>query len=381
MLKRFYHNNTPILSWADDIEEGAMKQATNLAELPFIYSHIALMADTHQGFGMPIGGVMATEDVVIPNAVGVDIGCGLIAAKTDIKEINKKQLKRIIDESYKVIPTGFKHHKKPQKWSGFNNPPDIKIIKKELKSAKHQIGSLGGGNHFCSIEKGDEGYIWIMVHSGSRNLGFKVADYYNKEADRINAKEGYVPKEYNLSPLLLSSDVGEEYFEAMKYCLDFSRGNRERIFTLFYSIFSKVTGAKDLLNKIDIHHNYASKESHFGKEVIVHRKGATRVRKGELGVVPGSMGTPSYIVKGLGHPDSFMSCSHGAGRVISRKKANKQFTKKEANLAMGDIVFKDWGNDLSEAPMAYKDIERVIKNQKDLITPIVKLTPLAVMKG
>ena len=200
-------------------------------------------------------------------------------------------------------------------------------------------------------------------------------------AKKLNEKTNLVPKNFNLAPLAIDSPEGKEYFAAMNYCLDFAKANRELIFKLFYEVFQKITGSNKILQKIDIHHNYASPESHYGEEVIVHRKGATRARLGELGIIPGSMGTSSYIVEGLGNPESFMSCSHGCGRVISRREANRVFTKEMADKAMKGIYFKGWDGDYSEAPMAYKDIEEVIENQKDLVKPLVKLTPLGVMKG
>lgn len=371
----------PIKCWATDIEEGALLQAQNLSNLPFAFKYIAIMADAHEGYGMPIGGVLACKGMIIPNAVGVDIGCGVTAAKTDIKEISRESVKEIINRAYKIIPAGFSHHKKPQDWEGFKRFPDTKVFNKEFNSARCQIGTLGGGNHFCSIEKGSDGHIWLMVHSGSRNLGYKVANYYNKIAKKINEKTNLIPRNYDLAPLEIDSELGREYFHAMNYCLEFAKANREMLFDSFYGIFQEVTSSKKILQKIDIHHNYAAVETHYGQEVVLHRKGATSARKLELGIIPGSMGTSSYIVEGLGNPESFMSCSHGAGRVIGRNEANRLFTEEMANKAMEGIVFKGWKGDYSEAPMAYKDIEEVMNNQKDLIKPLVKLSPLGVMKG
>ncbi len=371
----------PIKSWATDIEEGALLQAENLSNLPFAFNHIAIMADVHEGYGMPIGGVLACKEMIIPNAVGVDIGCGVMAVKTDLTNIRKEDIKKTIDTAYKLIPVGFKHHKKPQKWDGFNNIPDTKIFRQELESARHQLASIGSGNHFCSIEKGSDDHIWLMIHSGSRNLGYKVANHYNKVAKKLIEKSNLIPKSFDLAPLSINSEEGKEYFEAMNFCLDFARANRELIFGLFYGIFQEMTGSKNILQKIDIHHNYAAIESHYEEEVIIHRKGATRAKKGELGIIPGSMGTSSYIVEGLGNPESFMSCSHGCGRVLGRKQANRVFTEETANRAMEGIYFKGWKGDYSEAPMAYKDIEEVIHNQRDLIKPLFKLSPLGVMKG
>lgn len=380
-MKIYNLGKIPIKSWATDLEEDALQQAVNLSNLSFAYSHIALMADAHVGFGMPIGGVFASLGVIIPNAVGVDIGCGIIAAKTDIKEIDIRSIEKIVDKAHKSIPLGFKHHKSPRKWEGFNNPPNLKIVMEELDAARYQLGTLGGGNHFLSIEKGSDGHIWLMVHSGSRNFGYKIAEYYNNVAIKLNEKIKLVPPKQDLAGLYIDSKEGKEYFNAMSYALKFAAENRRQLLEQFYDIFREETKSEKILKKVSIHHNYASIEEHFGKEVIVHRKGAIRAEKGELGIIPGSMGTPSYIVEGLGNPESFRSCSHGAGRVMSRRQANKTITKEMADKSMGDIVHKGWKKDFSEAPMAYKDIEEVMDNQKDLVKRVVKLTPLGVVKG
>ncbi|QQY79732.1 tRNA-splicing ligase RtcB [Keratinibaculum paraultunense] len=380
-MKIYNLGRIPIKSWATDLDEETLQQAENLSNLSFAYSHIALMADAHVGFGMPIGGVLASSGVIIPNAVGVDIGCGIIAVKTDIKEIDIKSIKKIVDKAHKVIPLGFNNHKKPRKWEGFNNQPNSKIVMEELDAARYQLGTLGGGNHFLSIEKGSDGHIWLMVHSGSRNFGYKIAEYYNNLAINLNEKIKLVPPKQDLAGLYIDSKEGKEYFNAMSYALKFAAENRRQLLEQFYSIFRKETKSEKILKKVSIHHNYASIEEHFGKEVIVHRKGAIRAEKGELGIIPGSMGTPSYIVEGLGNPESFRSCSHGAGRVMSRRQANKTITKEMADKSMGDIVHKGWEKDFSEAPMAYKDIEEVMDNQKDLVKRVIKLTPLGVVKG
>lgn len=373
--------NLPIKSWTEDIEEGALRQAVNLANLPFAFKHIALMPDVHEGFGMPIGGVLASRKMIIPNAVGVDIGCGVFAVKTDITNIQSQEIKQVLNKAKKIIPVGFKHHKNPQEWEGFKQAPDIRIIKEELSSARKQIGTLGSGNHFASIEQGSDGHVWLMVHSGSRNIGLKVADYYNKTAKKLNEKSKLVPKEYDLACLEIDSSEGKEYFAAMTFCLDFAKANRELIMSRFFQAFAEVTGSVKRLEEIHIHHNYAAVEEHFNRKVIIHRKGATSAQKGQLGIIPGSMGTPSYIVEGLGSPESFMSCSHGAGRTMSRKKANETISRELADKLMKGIVFDGWHGDFSEAPIAYKDIEEVMRNQSDLVKPLVKLTPLGVMKG
>ncbi|HSH36695.1 RtcB family protein [Schnuerera sp.] len=380
-MKVFNIGEIPIKSWTNEVEDEALQQAVNLSNLSFAYSHIALMADVHVGFGMPIGGVLASKGVIIPNAVGVDIGCGIIAVKTDIKRIDIDQIKNIVDKAHRTIPLGHKHHKKPREWKGFDSPPNSKIVLKELNAARYQLGTLGGGNHFMSIEQGNDEHIWLMVHSGSRNFGYKIANYYNKIANKINKEINLTPPKQDLAGLYIDSKEGQEYLIAMNYALEFAIENRNQLLEQFYAIFKEETNSQKILQRIGIHHNYAAIENHFGEEVVVHRKGAIRAELGELGIIPGSMGTPSYIVEGLGNEESFKTSSHGAGRVMSRKMANKTITKEMANKAMEGIVHKGWRGDLSEAPMAYKDIEEVIENQKDLVKPVVKLFPLGVIKG
>jgi tRNA-splicing ligase RtcB len=205
-----------------------------------------------------------------------------------------------------------------------------------------------------------------------------VANYYNKLA---KAQNKIVPAKYDLAGLPLDSPEGQEYFAAMTFCLRFAESNRDLIASRFLKVFASVTGVQRVKQVVKIHHNYASVETHFGEEVIVHRKGANSAQKGQLGIIPGSMGTPSYIVEGLGNPESFMSCSHGCGRVMSRKEANRILDEKRANESMRGIFFTGWKGDYSEAPAAYKDIETVLANQSDLVKPLVKLQPLGVMKG
>ncbi len=376
----------PIKTWADDIEEGAMEQAVNLVRLPFAFKHIAIMPDCHQGYGMPIGGILATKDYIIPNAVGVDIGCGMNAIKTNLQFIETISLKRVLGEIRKVIPVGFEHNKE----SNHDAMPEgeIKIhtiIYKEFDNATKQIGTLGGGNHFIEIQQDTNKFIWIMIHSGSRNLGYKVAKYYNDVAKGLNQKWlSAVPVKWDLAFLPAYSDEGQNYLNEMDYCVRFAKVNRELMMSKIIDIFYNELGVNKLEIEIDIAHNYARMENHFENNVWIHRKGATSARAGEIGIIPGSQGTKSYIVKGLGNPESFTSCSHGAGRVMSRSKAIKELDlEKEIEMLSkkGIIHSIRHQKDLDESPSAYKNIETVMANQKDLVEIVEELTPLAVIKG
>ena len=399
-MKEINTEKIPVKMWLEEIEDGAMYQIKNLANLPMAFKHIAIMPDSHQGYGMPIGGVLATEGVIIPNAVGVDIGCGMCAVKTSLTSLDTDMLKKIMGEIRKVIPVGFEHQQFAQSeelmpilLSKEESGKFIgSVVEQEYTKALKSIGTLGGGNHFIEIQKGNDGHIWIMIHSGSRNLGKMVADHYNNVAIELNKKwHSNVPPEWELAFLPEDSKEGQNYITEMQYCVDFALANRrlmmDNICTIFRNNFwSNVNGdiAFEVLDFINIAHNYAKKEKHFGKEVWVHRKGATLATKDTIGIIPGSQGTKSYIVQGKGNIFSFNSCSHGAGRRMGRKQAERELNLEEEVKKLNDmgVIHAIRGSkDLDEAPGAYKDISTVMKNQEDLVEVLVELTPLAVIKG
>jgi len=379
----------PIKLWLDEVEEGALQQAKNIANLPFAFRHVALMPDAHEGFGMPIGGVMAAMHAVVPNAVGVDIGCGMCAMKTSLYEMDTKTLKKIMSAIRKLVPLGFRHHTFKQDISRMPSPDRIisgGIVGQEFENAREQVGTLGGGNHFIEIQKGSDRHIWIMVHSGSRNIGHKVAEHYNKVARKLNEQwHTGVEKSADLAFLPLETEEARQYLDEMRYCVDFAFANRKLMMATIESVLTDCMGGKFAeLEFINIAHNYAAQEKHFGKEVYVHRKGATSARKGEVGIIPGSQGTKSYIVKGKGNAESFTSCSHGAGRAMGRRQAQRTLDLKseiEKLDSKGIIHALRTQRDLDEAPGAYKNIDEVMHNQDDLVEVMVELHPLAVIKG
>jgi tRNA-splicing ligase RtcB len=375
--------------WLSDIEKNALAQARNLANLPFIFKHVALMPDCHSGYGMPIGGVIATKSVIIPNAVGVDIGCGMCAVSTSLNKIHTDVLKKIMSGIRELVPLGFDHHKEAQDESlmpPLEKVPEHGIVHRQYAAAKKQIGTLGGGNHFIEIQKGSDNQIWIMIHSGSRNIGLKVAEHYNKLAVQLNERwYSSVDKKQDLAFLPIETQEAKDYFAEMQYCVDFAFANRLLMMERIKSVFASVIGASfSAVEFINIAHNYACWESHFGTNVIVHRKGATSAREGEIGIIPGSQGTKSYIVRGKGNTESFQSCSHGAGRLMGRKQAQRELVLEEEieKLNSKGIVHSIRNtSDLDEAPGAYKNIDVVMENQADLVEILVKLSPLAVIKG
>ena len=382
---------TVVKMWATEFDDKAREQIENLASLPFVYHHIALMPDCHGGMGMPIGGVLPTKDVVIPNAVGVDIGCGMCAVKTNIRarRLTEKILREVIMKGIRErIPLGMDHHKEMQDEMYLPTGFDLEklpVVEANYQSIHHQVGTLGGGNHFIELQRDDEGWLWIMIHSGSRNLGKQVGDFYNKKAKWFN-ELFYSKVESNLLLPFLPLETHEfnEYWGEMNYCIAFAKCNRQLMMERIKEVIVDALPLAEFEPTIDIAHNYAAFENHFGANCIVHRKGAARARTGEIGIIPGSQGTCSYIVEGLGNPDSFMSSSHGAGRLMSRTQARKtlsledEIKKMESKGIVHNICSQC---DLDEAASAYKDIDQVIALEADLVRVIVKLEPLAVLKG
>jgi len=376
----------PIKMWLEDLEEGAMSQLRNLANLPFAFHHIAVMPDSHQGYGMPIGGVLAAKGVIIPNAVGVDIGCGMCAMRSSLETIDRETLKKIMGQIRAAIPIGFNHHKERQDNAYMPGKRFERgaVCEREYRHATFQIGTLGGGNHFIEIQKGSDGAVWVMVHSGSRNLGKQVADHYNRIASTLNMKQGSpVSPAHQLAYLPEQSEEGQDYIREMNYCVEFAFGNRKLMMEQIAECFTRNI-ACSFEPLINIAHNYARKERHFGQEVWVHRKGATSAQAGETGIIPGSQGAKSYIVTGKGNPESFESCSHGAGRKMGRKEARRSLDLQaeiQKMEAQGIVHGIRSAHELDEAPGAYKDIAEVMKQQADLVEIMVELSPLAAVKG
>jgi tRNA-splicing ligase RtcB (3'-phosphate/5'-hydroxy nucleic acid ligase) len=402
----------PIKIWLENtgqLDRICLEQAMNLANLPFAYQRIALMPDAHAGYGMPIGGILAAEGMIVPNAVGADIGCGMTFVQTNIPvEIliteetpDGKLAQIIVSNILRSIPNGYEKHKRKQaseavrKFSWYVEEQEkagpAQDLVYVLDEAYFQIGTLGGGNHFIELQTDEQGFLGVMVHTGSRNVGKAVCDYFDDKAKQLNMQHSPVPPEWNLAYLATDSDIGKEYIRWMEFAMAFAKENRAKIIGIVieiirhlvaeYAAFTEV----ELSEPIDCHHNYAAYEEHAGKMVWVHRKGAIRAGEGEWGIIPGAMGASSYLVKGKGNPESFHSCSHGAGRQISRKEAMETFSAEETILdleAKGIFLGKTRKRDIGEeARFAYKNIDFVIANELDLLEPIRKLETLGVVKG
>jgi tRNA-splicing ligase RtcB len=399
----------PIKVWLrkpEQVDAGCMEQALNLANLPFLHQWVALMPDTHQGAGMPIGGVIATKDVIIPNAVGVDIGCGMAYLQTDLPaevlqkkdKTNGRLIEAVIGDILRNIPVGFAHHRQKQPCQALDRAMErlskyeyAKELLPELRAGYFQVGTLGGGNHFIELQEDEDGMIGIMLHSGSRNFGLKICQYFNQAAKELNKKMNIaLPKEYNLAFLPVDSREGGSYIEWMKLALEFARENREQMLERVKELLGKWVAKYAKISvtfseRINCHHNYAALEEHYGLEVWVHRKGAIRAGKDEPGIIPGAMGSFSYLVRGLGNPESFESCSHGAGRKYSRTIAKQRYSVddvlkdlKECRVVLGKHKKADVAE---ESRFAYKDIDFVIQNELDLVKPVKKLRTIGVVKG
>ena len=399
----------PVKVWLEtekELEASCREQALHLANLPFLAGPVCLMPDTHAGMGMPIGGVIASEDVIIPNAVGVDIGCGMAYTETGIRADDLRQImtgsgnlvQAIIGDIMRNVPVGFAHHKQPMSSYVLDRALDeMDKYEKDgellgqLDAGYFQIGTLGGGNHFIELQEDDEGFLSVMIHSGSRHFGKSVCDYFHQKARALNQRwYSQVPDSYRLAFLPVDSPEGQQYLNWMQLSMDFAAENREKMMLAVKAILEKWIGkytefSLNFSNDINCHHNYASLENHKGKDLWVHRKGAVEAKNGQLAVIPGAMGSYSYVVMGLGNEDSFCSSSHGAGRRYSRKGAMEAFTCEEVILDLerqGVVLGKKGKADVAEeSRFAYKDIEIVMENQKDLVIPVKRLKTIGVVKG
>ena len=381
----------PIKSWAAELEQSALQQAVNLSKLPFAIRHVALMPDVHAGYGMPIGGVLFADGAVVPYAIGVDIGCGVSLVETDltVATLPRKRLERVLQEIEDRVPTGTKSQKhrvnraKAEAEIGIPRPASVRDA--WWDRALDQLGTLGSGNHFLELQRDEEGRVYVMLHSGSRSLGKQICDDYHRRAlAHCQARDLPLPHR-ELAYLTADLPDHTDYWAAMEFALRFAEVNRSRMLDQVEIAFDRHTAIGRFERTVDVHHNYAAWERHFERDGIVHRKGAVRSRNGEVVLIPGSMGTASYVAEGLGNPESFESCQHGAGRAMSRGAAKK--AKSSAELfrdmeALGVMLFSgDRKTAAEEAPLAYKDIESVMAASADLVRPLKRLTPLGVVKG
>jgi tRNA-splicing ligase RtcB (3'-phosphate/5'-hydroxy nucleic acid ligase) len=371
------------------VEDQAMRQLQNIAALPWTFKHVAVMPDVHFGKGATVGSVIAMRDAVSPAAVGVDIGCGMTAVRTSLKaEDLPASLRHLRTQLERAVPVGFAQHKEtaftPQDandwtpfWQAFESLTPT--VKANSEKALRQMGTLGGGNHFIEICLDTKGQVWIMLHSGSRGIGNLLAQHHIGVARTLTHNQDL--PDPDLAVFLADTQEMKAYRHDLFWAQDYARRNRAVMLRLISDELRTQFPQVKFETPISAHHNYVSEETHFGEDVLVTRKGAIRAGRGEMGIIPGSMGTGSYIVRGRGNPDSFESASHGAGRRMSRNKAKKQYTAEDlATQTQGVECRKDAGV-VDEIPAAYKDIDEVIRNQEDLVEVVAKLKQVICIKG
>ena len=392
----------PIKAWVKGVpvEDHARKQLLDIAGLPFIHQHVAVMPDVHFGLGATVGSVIPTKGAIVPAAVGVDIGCGMIAQETSLCANDlPDSLAAIRTAIERAVPHGVvttPGRAIKGKWeiapnSAVTRYRDLadrydKIIAKhpklDHKSPLSQMGTLGGGNHFIEICLDERAHVWVMLHSGSRGPGNMIGRYFIDMAkEEMSRQHVHLPNE-DLAYLVEGSTIFDDYCEALDWAQDYAMANRLQMMELVLGVLRKslppFTLAKHAVNA---HHNYVAKEEHYGSEVLVTRKGAVRAREGDLGIIPGSMGAKSYIVRGKGNKESLCSCSHGAGRVMSRDEAKKRFTVEDHAKATQGIECRKDARVLDETPAAYKDIDAVMLAQADLVDIVHTLRQVICVKG
>jgi len=386
----------PVKIWTDDVDEKSKQQLSNIASLPFIHHHVAAMPDVHLGIGATIGSVIATHKAIIPAAVGVDIGCGMVACRLSLtaNEIDEKSLKKVFDQISRDVPVGRAQHRDEDVLLHAAMPFEARLDRMTEKHPQllkafgkfskwmNQMGTLGGGNHFIEVCLDESDQVWVMLHSGSRGIGNALAAYFIELARQDMERWMIHLPDRDLAYFPEGCEHFDDYVEAVTWAQEYAMQNRESMVDLVLKALSRHLPEFDVTSEVvNCHHNYVAMEHHFGQNVWVTRKGAIRAREGDFGIIPGSMGARSYIVKGKGNPDSFTSCAHGAGRRMSRTAAEKHFT--EADLAKqteGVICRKDKGV-IDEIPGAYKDIDTVMANQADLVDVMHRLKQVVCVKG
>jgi tRNA-splicing ligase RtcB len=364
--------------WARELPEGALSQLTHIASQPYVVEHVAAMPDLHVANGVAVGTVFATEGTIVPSALGGDLGCGMSAIRFDVpaSTLGRSELERLLVELTRVIPVGDATHR----GKGTTVPDTLLETPLSTGALEHarerlaprHLGTLGGGNHFLELDRDAGGNLWLLVHTGSRGLGAAVAAHHLRVAETFGV--GTIPG------IPADTEAARACLSDLNWTLAFAKANRDRLIERACEL---VDASADLESRVDVHHNFAREETHFGRTLLVHRKGAIAAPRGERALIPGSMATASYLVEGLGEPLSFASASHGAGRVLTRKQARAQVRPHRLVHAMRRVVFdaRRAASLVEEAPEAYRDVREVLDDEADLVTPRLRLEPIAVLKG
>jgi len=399
ILNKSGKHGVPVKIYTDEVDINAIQQLRNLAQLEFVHSHIAVMPDVHVGKGATVGSVIPTKSAIIPAAVGVDIGCGMNAVRlsltaSDLPD-NLKTLRNLIEEK---VPVGFNMHQQiTAKMSTLNplakrlqpitdkHPGLLKMLKGFERTWAKQLGTLGGGNHFIELCLDENQDVWVMLHSGSRGIGNCIGQYFiNLAKKEHQSRFGHVP-DRDLSYFAAGSASFDDYIEAVGWAQEYAQHNRTEMMRLILQVMQSPKAGlprfRPTKEAINCHHNYVNEEVHFGESVYVTRKGAISAYKDELGIIPGSMGAKSFIVRGRGEPESFCSCSHGAGRRMSRGKAVRAFTIDELKAQTDGVECRKDKGVMDEIPSAYKDIDTVMAYQSDLVEVVHTLKQVMCIKG
>lgn len=387
----------PIKAWTDHIEDAALTQLKNLARLPFLASNgVAVMPDVHAGIGSTVGSVIATMKAIIPAAVGMDIGCGMNALRLSLKASGLPDSLRSVRETIEqAVPTGFEMHRSDvgiesnwgehgdlyNRWVELSDEfPDLKV---RPASVTAQLGTLGGGNHFVELCLDESGDVWVMLHSGSRGVGNAIGRHFIEKAKELCERWHVELPDNDLAFLPEGERTFDDYVKAVHWAQEYAFTNRAVMMDLVLKALRSSIGASFTVTQeaINCHHNYVERESHFGHNLWITRKGAIRARAGDLGIIPGSMGQRSYIVRGKGAPESYCSCSHGAGRVMSRTEARKRFSLTDLVEQTQGVECRKDAEVIDEIPGAYKDIDVVMANQRDLVEVVHTLKQVLCVKG
>jgi tRNA-splicing ligase RtcB (3'-phosphate/5'-hydroxy nucleic acid ligase) len=362
----------PVKVYTDDVEAGARQQLVNISRLPIVHHHVAAMPDVHAGIGATVGSVIATDRAIIPAAVGVDIGCGMIASRTSLtaNDLDEKSLKRVYDQMERGLKSVVAKH------------PAVEKRFPRAQNWKQQMGTLGGGNHFIEVCLDEAQRVWVMLHSGSRGIGNAIGTYFIELARRDMERQQRQLPDRDLAYFEEGAQHFADYVEAVHWAQAYAARNREAMMSLVLGALERHLPAFAVTAEaVNCHHNYVEREHHYGRDVWVTRKGAIRARKGDLGIIPGSMGARSYIVRGKGVEESFQSCAHGAGRRMSRTAATKAFTQKDVEAQTAGVLCRKDKGVIDEIPAAYKPIEEVMVNQEDLVDVIHTLKQVVCVKG
>ncbi|HVL00562.1 MAG TPA: RtcB family protein [Dongiaceae bacterium] len=396
VLQEISKGQVPVRIYTRDIEPQAYQQLANIANLPIVYGHIAAMPDVHLGKGATVGSVIPTREAIIPAAVGVDIGCGMNAVRLSLKAWQlPDNLRRIRSEIEERVPVGFEAHKWDNSRDRACKPladgldrilgqhPDIGRMMKNIgKTWVCQMGSLGGGNHFIELCLDENQDVWVMLHSGSRGIGNNIGQYFISLARRDMGQHLHQLPDKDLAYFREGNPHFDDYVFAVHWAQDYALQNRREMMKLVVDALRVHLPAFDLTAEaINCHHNYVAIEKHLGQTLYITRKGAIRAGEGELGIIPGSMGAQSYIVRGKGNPESFCSCAHGAGRRMSREQAKKRFQREDLERQTKGVECRKDKGVIDEIPAAYKDIDEVMANQTDLVEIVHRLKQVLCVKG